>query len=57
MPPRKLTEEQIANLKFDDCRLCKFVINKKKCGGCDAGENFAGADDPADVVTLFNRFG
>jgi hypothetical protein len=57
MPPKKLTDDQIAELKFDDCRLCKFVLNKKKCRPCGAGENFEGADEPDDVVSLMGRFG
>lgn len=56
MPPRRLTDEQIAELKFDDCRVCKNVLSKK-CRGCDSGENFEDADEPEDVFRFMNRHG
>lgn len=55
MTRRRLSQEDLLELKFDDCRACKLVLTKA-CRGCDLGENFEDADEPEDVVSLMDRW-
>lgn len=56
MTRRRLTPEDEMNLKFEECRACRLVMSKA-CGGCDSGENFEDADEPADVFEFMSRRG
>ena len=55
MPRKRLTPDQEAELKFEDCAACKLVLSKA-CRGCVAGENFLDADEPEDAFEFMSRW-